>query len=378
MTAARGIGGDVARRRLAAQALSARRARSPAELVARLCALQAQDYHACLWAVGMRLAGDTATAADVARALDDGTVLRTHALRGTWQLVTPEDAAWLLPLVGPRVIARAATRYRQLGLDDATLRRGHDALARALEGGRALGRTGLREALAAAGVEAGGQRLAHILAHAELSGVVCSAGGHGAGSRTMLLADRAPRTPRRLTRTEAAAELARRYFASRGPATLDDFVWWSGLPAGDARAALEAVRRELVAHEDAGGVRWRGRSSPRPPARAERAHLVPAFDEYLVAYRRRDEVLAPEDVARVNAGGGMLSAVVLLDGRVAGTWRRTLSRTAVTVEIQPLRRLADDDARAVARAAERYAAFVDRSLALAMKGGARDRKRRAR
>jgi hypothetical protein len=351
---------DVGRRRLAAQLLSNPRA-TAAEVVAHLGAVQAQDYHACLWAVGMRTRD--ATAGSIEGALADGTILRTHAMRGTWQLMTPADAAWIVPLVGPHVVARATPRYRSLGLDDATLRRASDVLARALDGGRTLGRDALRTELAAAGIDASAERMSHILGYAELTGVICNAGGHTARSTHTLLAHRLPQKPRRLVRDEAIAELARRYFTSRGPATLDDFVWWSGLPVADARAGYSTVHPE------------RARSASRRAA----AYLVPAFDEYLVAYRDRSAVLDAKFAIRLNAGGGMLNPCVVLDGIVVGQWKRTLARTTVTVAITPFRALSPADVGAITRAAEHYAAFHQRALTLdLMKGGARDRKRRAR
>jgi hypothetical protein len=334
------------------------------EVVAHLGAVQAQDYHACLWAVGMRTSG--ATVATVEGALGDGTILRTHAMRGTWQLMTPDDAAWIVPLVGPHVLARAAKRHRDLGLDDATMRRASDVIARVLDGGRTLGRDDLRTALTAAGIDASAERMSHILGYAELTGVICNASGHTARSTHTLLAHRLPKKPRRLARDEAIAELARRYLTSRGPATPDDFVWWSGLPVADARAGYEAVKSSV--HPE------RARSASRRVA-----YLVPAFDEYLVAYRDRSAVLDAKDTLRLNAGGGILNPCVILDGAVVGGWKRTLARTAVTVRITPFRPLTPADVGAITRAAEHYARFLGRELALdIMKGGARDRTRRAR
>jgi hypothetical protein len=229
-----------------------------------------------------------------------------------------------------------------------------------------MGRDALRTELTAAGIDASAERMSHILGFAELTGVICNAGGHTARSTHTLLAHRLPRKPRRLARAEAIAELARRYLTSRGPATLDDFVWWSGLPVADARSGYEAVR-ESVRPERARSASRRG------------AYLVPAFDEYLVAYRDRRDVLDPKDAIRLNAGGGMLNPCVVLDGHVVGQWRRTLARTTVTVAITPFRKLAPADVGAITRAAERYAAFHTRSLTFEiMKGGARDRTRRAR
>ena len=135
------------------------------------------------------------------------------------------------------------------------------------------------------------------------------------------------------------------------------------MPAAEARAALEAVRGALVARDADARTWWQSRR-PAKATRAPRAYLVPAFDEYLVAYRRRDDVLDPADVANVNDGGGILNPVVVLDGIVVGAWKRTLARTAVSVNVRMFRPIAPADESAIKRAAERYARFVGRALDL--------------
>src|SRR3954469_11974682 len=235
----------VAAQRLAAQQIARSAFTTPAELVAWMGAIQAQDPLAGRWALGLRLGGSSgaagrarATADAIAHALADGSVLRTHVMRWTWQLVTPADLHWMLPLVAPRLMARAARRHRELALDATTFRRAEAAFTRALADGAHRTRAELGAALRAAGIAPDGQRLPHLLGHAELQGLLCSGAPRGNQATWALLARRAPHPGAELPREEALAELARRYFRSRGPATAADFAWWSGLSPADARAGL--------------------------------------------------------------------------------------------------------------------------------------------
>src|SRR5262249_21639586 len=211
---------------------------TPRELVAWMGALQAQEYLSCLWAVGIRLRA--ADEAAVEGAIADGSVVRIHALRGTWQLVAAEDARWLLDLVGQRVIAGAAGRNRELGLDAATLRRAVDLVVREAQGGRQLIRREIAALLGRAGIATGDDRLSHILAWGELVGALVSGGRRGKQLTYAAFDERVPRQAVR-PRDQALAELALRFARARGPATARDFAWWSGLSLGDARAGLEGA-----------------------------------------------------------------------------------------------------------------------------------------
>jgi hypothetical protein len=344
------------KRRLVAQQIARHDLPNPGAVVAWLGAVQAQDYAAAKWAVGLRL-GAGATDAAIERALDDGTIVRTHALRGTWQLVAPANVRWLLALVAPRVLARAARRHHALDIDAATVRKCRREVERALAGGAALTRGELAAVLAAGGVSPAGQRLPHLLAQMELDAIICSGPRRGKQSTHMLLDERVP-PARALTNDEALAELARCYFHSRGPATLRDFVWWSGLPTADARAGLDAVRTELASHAIGGETLWFAEAAARAPRRG--AYLLPAFDEYLVAYRDRAAVLDPKDARRINAGGGVLDACIVIGGRVRGTWRRTLAAKRVTVTLEPFDKPGHAAEQALAAAARRYGAFLAR------------------
>jgi hypothetical protein len=352
--------------RLAAQQIAGGTFTRPAELVAWMGAIQAQEPLAAWWALGLRLGGRGGVAGNarsisdaIAGALADGSVLRTHVMRWTWQLVTPADLHWMLPLVAARLMARAARRHRELALDAKTFRRAEVAFTRALADGAHRTRAELGATLRAAGIAPDGQRLAHLLGHAELQGLICSGAPRAKQATWALLARRAPRAAATLTREEALAELARRYFRSRGPATTADFAWWSGLPPADARAGLGAVTSELTSESIAGVTYWRGRQAPGvSPAALADAYLLPAFDEYLVAYRDRSAVLSPLDARRINAGGGLLAPTVVVGGRVVGTWRRTLGRGVVTIALSLFGKPTPGERARIDAAAERYGTFV--------------------
>jgi hypothetical protein len=344
-------------RRLIAQQIARHSFSAPSDIVSSLGAVQAQDYEAAKWAVGLRLPLRSAKLERIERALAEGAVLRTHALRGTWHFVAPADIRWILALVGPRIIARNSRRYRALALDAATFRRSRTALEKALRNGGHLTRDELAAALGRAGVSAAGPRLSHLLARAELDALICSGAPRGTRATYALLDDRAPSPRAPLARNEALARLARRYFQSRGPATAGDFTWWSGLTASDARAGLDAVRSTLASDTKDGRTYWR---SDEPLARASvhTAYLLPAFDEYLVAYRDRDTVLDRAHAKRLNAGGGMLDPCVVSGGRVIGTWRRAVERTTVTIEVDLFEEPTSRVHRAIAAAGEHYGAYL--------------------
>lgn len=347
----------IALRRLAAQHITNHRLSAPQDVVAWLGAVQAQDYAGSKWAVGVRLPHGTATDERIEQALSDGLIIRTHALRGTWQLIAPEDVRWILSLVAPRLIAGAAGRYRQLGLDAATLKKSNATIVKALRSRGPLTRAELAQALARAGISTAEQRLSHLLQRAELDGLACNGPRRGKQLTHALLEERVPRKARVLDRDEALAELANRYFQSRGPATVKDFVWWSGLTVSDARAGIEAARPALLSEELDGETHWFASDAPEPEDAAT-AHLLPPFDEYLVAYSNRDAFFDPKHRKRINAGGGMLNPCIVVDGRVVGVWRRAADRTTVTIELLAFDAITPSQHQRIEEAAQRYAGFL--------------------
>jgi hypothetical protein len=354
---------NITRLRLGNQRLSSGRFTKPEDVVNWLGAVQAQEYGDTKWALGLRMqrAGD----AQIERAFSEGRILRTHVMRPTWHFVSPTDIRWMLALTAPRVCARMAPYNRRLELDAAIFRRSAKAMVRALRGGAQLTRQELKAVLQRAGIQVDGtQRLAHIVMQAELDAVICSGARRGRQFTYALLDERVPVSHVR-SRDDALAELARRYFRSHGPASLQDFVWWSGLTASDARAGLAMVERELVRDVVEGRAYWFP-SSSRPPAAPRTAYLLPLYDEYLIAYKDRSAAV-DLSVWRRGWSGDAISAPIVVNGRVVGGWKRTLKGDRVAVKAAPFAPLNRRQLSAISDAALAYSTFLGIGLELSWK-----------
>jgi hypothetical protein len=278
-------------------------------------------------------------------------VLRTHVLRPTWHFVVPADIRWMLALTAPHVHMRMRPYDRPLELDARLYTRARTVMERALEGGRFLTREELSAALRRGRIVAKGQRLAHLVMHAELEGAVCSGPRRGKQFTYALLAERAPKA-RTLPRDESLAQLARRYFASHGPATLRDFVWWSGLKVKDAAAGVALAEVEVLP------------AAPQASVAAGAHFLLPNYDEYLIAYRDRDAVLDPERSLNVGFTSGDFPHQLVLDGRVAGSWQRQMTDRRGTLVVRSYRTLEKRHLRALEGQVEACARFFDRPCRL--------------
>ena len=353
---------DIAHLRLRHQGINGPKRRSAADVVRWLVAVQAQDFAGAKWSLGLRLR--KAKDSQIERAFNEGAILRTHLLRPTWHFVTPADIGWLLALTAPRVHAVNGHMYRRLGLDAGVFRRSHAALARALEDGRYLTRDELRVELQRAGIQTeGGQRMAYLVSQAELDGIICSGPRRGKQFTYALLEERAPKA-KWMDREQALAELSRRYFASRGPATVQNFAKWSGLTVADAGRGLESVKHGLRHEIVDGRVYWLPKANPGEKEESQTAHLLSIYDEYISGYKDRRAIVSPEHGARLVGLGNALTYIIVVDGQIVGTWKRRLTRDSVVIETHPFRRLTRVEQRAVAEAAERYGTFHDLPISL--------------
>ena len=342
--------------RLANQQLRNSTLKTPADVVSGLGAVQSQDFAGARWAVGQRMAN--ATDADVARAFDNGEILRTHVMRPTWHFVTPADIRWLLVLTAPRVHACNAPYYRRNELDTQTLSRARRVLERALEGGIFLTRAELATQLARARITADGERLAYVMMHAELDAVICSGPRKGRQFTYALLDERAPHA-KTLARDEALATLTRRYFMSHAPATIRDFAWWSGLTMAMAKNGVDLLGRG-AASEDLNGIRyWRIRDNPRGDGSCRGVLLLPNYDELLIAYRDRELSLGKARLTDIGTRGrDTYVHHLLIDGRLAGSWRPKLTRDGLEISISTYQQPTAATTRAIAKAKRRYAGFI--------------------
>jgi Winged helix DNA-binding domain len=354
---------DLLRRRLRTQHVTGASLTTPEQVVGWLGAVQAQDYAAARWALALRAKNVTETAVD--DALASGAILRTHVLRPTWHFVVPDDIRWMLRLTAPRVNVAMAYFYRTHELDDRLVAKSHAVLRRVLHGGRQLTRRALASALEKARIirsKDSPLRVFGLLLRAELDALVCSGARVGSQFTYALLDDRVP-PGRTLPGEEARAELVRRYFVSHGPATLRDFRWWSGLTAADARHGLEAVESQLDRDVIDGKVFWRGPNT-RPRAKTSMAaHLLPIYDECLLSYRDGREHVADH----AHQGIFFYGPAIVMDGRIVGAWKRTLSGTSVVLEAVPFAPLGGRETSALTRAVRRYGRFMERESFLVLR-----------
>jgi hypothetical protein len=276
-------------------------------------------------------------------------------MRGTLHFVAAADSRWLVELIAPRIRAGNARRYKQLELDDKTLVRSSDVIEQALQdtGSKSLARKELFAILEQNGISTQGQRGVYMLQRASLDKLICQGVMQGRESTFLI-----PPEARTMTHDEAAAELARRYFASRVPATLKDFTWWSGLAAADARAGFEAVKSALVEEKINGQTYWRSPSSLTAKVSRSSIYLLPGFDEYLLGYTDRGDVLDPQHAKKVLPGGGIFSPTIVMDGQVVGTWKRVIKKGTVVITPLPFRPMTAAERESLASAVEIYGEFL--------------------
>ena len=349
---------NIAHNRLQNQHISQHSLEKAENAVSWLCAVQAQDYAAAKWALGLRM--QYSTDESLEQSFTEGTILRTHVMRPTWHFVSPIDIRWLLTLTAPRINAGNASWYRRLELDDTLFKHSNTVLTKALQGGKQLTRAELVSVLQRANIFADNLlRFTYIIMRAELDGIICSGARRGKQFTYALLDERAPQA-RTLDRDEALAELARRYFTSRGPATLQDFVWWSGLTVADARNGLEMMTSQLMHEVIDGQTYWCSDSRPSAKDPSQTMYLLPNFDEYIVGYTDRSAVFDSSHTQKLDSRENVLfQHIIVRDGEVIGTWRRTLKKDSVFLTSYLFTTLNEAEERALADSANRYGSYLN-------------------
>ncbi|MDP9080071.1 MAG: winged helix DNA-binding domain-containing protein [Bacteroidota bacterium] len=344
---------EIAHHRLYTQHIAHQQFSTPAEIVKYMGAMQAQDYAGAKWSVGIRL--QKCIDADVDKALADGSIIRTHVLRPTWHFVDPADLRWMLDLTAHRIVSLGASRTRQLQLDNSIFKKSNDALAKALEGNKQLDRFVLTTILNNAGVKTDTERLIHLLMQAELDRVICSGGRQGKQFTYALFDDSVPKS-HPLDKEEALGELLRRYIVSRGPATLHDFAWWSGLTLGDAKVGLEIVKPEFTIVMVESHEYWMAKDQPELPSKAPIAYLLPAYDEFAVAYSDRTAAVNPKYTTQ--ARHVIFDPSIVVNNQVVGTWKRIVKKNEIEIVLNPFGKLNKTQIKAIEMAQKRYQKFM--------------------
>jgi hypothetical protein len=305
-----------------------------------------------------------ATEEAVEQAIADRTIIRSWPMRGTLHFVAATDVRWMLTLLTPRVVANSRWRLKQLELDAGVFARSRKAFVSVLRDGRHLSRNAMYKTLEAAGIATAAGRGLHILGQLAQEGFICF-GARQAKQPTFVLLDEWAPAAKAKERDVALAELASRYFRSHGPATAQDFAWWSGLTMADAREALEMSKSNLVQEVIGGHTYWLSPSVRTPKDERPTAYVLPAYDEYTVAYKDRSAVLNPLHAKRASTGNGIFNPIIVIDGQVVGTWKRRLEQGSVVITPNLFTSLTEAGEQALARAARQYGAFLEARVALA-------------
>ncbi len=318
---------EVINHRLTQQQIEGNDHTSITELMHWLGPIQAQDYAHSKWALGLRL--PHVTNREVEQAIADRKLVRGWILRGTLHTVAAQDMHWLLDLVASRIISSSKGRNRQLGLDEETFARCEEIFLQVLKGKKELTRDEIATILQEEGITAEGQRLYHILHRAGLDQVICF-GSRREKQFTFTLLDEYVPKSQRLQPDDPLLELARRYFTSRAPATLEDFVWWSGQTKTAAKKVILALDDLLDAKQVAGQIYYLPKGASEMPAQ-NKLYLIPAFDEYVIAYRDRTAALPADKTQVVISKNGIFYPAIVDNGIVIGTWKRKVKKEQVII-----------------------------------------------
>ena len=305
--------------RLLNQQLIAPQFSDPAEVVGYMGAMQAQEYRMMRWAVEMRTRKPSHKA--FKEAFDAGRIIRLHLMRGTWQLVSAHDYWPMIDLFSPKAIAvtKGWMSSNQITIPDEEQERVRDILAHTAADKGSVTKEDFVQALAEKDIRMDDHRLSYHIRMAEMTGVLCSGDLLPMKATYALTADKIKSTTK-MDRDEALAYFSRKYFQSRQPATLEDFVWWSGLNISDCRKGIELLG-DFIHIE-----KWKGRDfyltddCRTRGFRKGKLLLIPPYDEYLISYKSRDIVLPPEHRHHAHNNSGIFQPVIAYDGIVCGNW----------------------------------------------------------
>lgn len=348
----------ITQHRLTSQAIHQPTFSNPTDVVAWFGAMQGQDFLAAKWAVGLRL--PNATDSTIEAAIANRSIIRTWALRGTLYLLAASDVRWILDLLRPRLHRLSDSYLRKLDISTADLTKSYDVISQTLQGHQELTRSEVKDALQQASIK--GIPINLLLCRAAFDGLICCGVRRGSENTYTLLDEWVPAT-RTLEGDEALAELTRRYFTSHGPASIQDFVWWSGLTVGEAKSGIDAVQSQLTQESINGQTYWMANQNPVTTDLSRTVHLLPSFDEYLVGYKDRGAALGSLDFGQVSsAGNGIFFPIVLINGRVVGTWKRMLKKDTVSLQTNLFEPLQDEHMLALTDASKKYSQFIDKSL----------------
>lgn len=322
---------EIANLRLINQQVAGTKFKFPEEIVRWMGAMQAQDFRMANWAIGVRLPGSKKKL--IVDAINTGKIIRTHLLRPTWHFAVNDDVRWMMELAAPQIKSSLKSRHKVLGFTQSVINKSYSIIEKSLGGGNHLTRDELMTELKKAKIDITENRSSHIMLMAELDMLVCSGSSKKNKQTYALFDERIPKSES-LKREDALAKLAERYFTSHGPATLKDFVWWSGLPVADAKKAVELVKSKFISERINGYEYWFSNSINFSNKVKKSVYLLPAYDEFIISYKVRSDVLNPQKNNKAISNNGIFRPVIVVNGKVTGIWKPAVINGKLKIETQ--------------------------------------------
>jgi len=316
--------------RLLSQQLAKPSFNSVKELISWMGAVQAQEYNMVKWAVGMRLKSPALS--KVNEALSKGEILRTHVMRPTWHLVAAEDIRWMARLSRDRLLKTFSGYDKKMGITGDSYAKTVDFIVKLVEGNNHLTRIELEERCKAEGIRTENNHLNRFLMGAEYEGILCGGIEKNNKHTFALLDERVPVSNESFHKETALAKLAVSYFRSHSPASLQDFIWWSGLTATDAKAAIGSISHLLVKDKYESEELYVHESWQMKNKSNSTIHFLPPYDEYLISYKNRTHVLNLEHHPKAFTNYGIFYPVILYQGKVVGNWKKSQKKNGIQIE----------------------------------------------
>ncbi|WP_343700484.1 winged helix DNA-binding domain-containing protein [Chitinophaga sp.] len=346
---------EILQHRLLHQYIAASPAKTPAEVVSQLCAVQAQDFAGAKWSIGLRAPGLTDAA--VEEAIANKSIVRLSSLRGTIHMIAAEDVRWIGKLIKPRMVAAYSSYYAGIGLNEALFSKSHAVIRKTLEGGRQASRDELKEALEKKKIDTSGHRMNHFISRAGVDLVICCAPRRGKEFTYTLLDEWLPPKAEKQSAQGGLARLALRYFTGHGPATAQDFAWWSGFTLTAVKAAIQSTGHSLQKIRFGEQEYWMGPSASKTPP-ANSLFLLPGFDEYYIGYSDRGLLADTATLKELIPPNGILQPTIVVNGRIEGTWKRTVKKNVLQLEANPFSPLSNTRKKVMSKRSTEFGAFM--------------------
>ena len=349
---------NIAQIRLYNHQLLSKKFSAPEDLVEWKGAVQAQDLNMAKWAMGMRL--NDSIMQDIDQAINLGKITRTHILRPTWHFVSSKDLHAFLSFSAPRIKLIAASRHKQLEINDALLKKSHSIIIKTISVNGYATRENIVEAFKIENIALNNNRTAHILMLAELDGIICGGRIVNKKHSYVLINNHIP-DPGKINKTVAMAKLAVQYFRSHGPATIEDFTWWSGLSIKEVKNTMETIKDKIERLEVNNHIYWMcpehefgGYDNPYL--------IIPAYDEYLISYKDRSAVIDTGKLKSAVSSNGIFRPVILKNGIVKGIWKRMIEKHTISIEINMFEKYFKEDRRNIEEKIFEYSRFLDKDI----------------